>query len=222
MSKYNDYIPTKDHGLLLWSKKFYGYALSKFADWFILSPQADIEEPMKTYEEALTKYQSPNSTKSDYVAKNEAKKALSKALRMYIQAFLAKNYLLTAVDRENLGLPVRDTVRTTVGTPLGFPVAELSYPGFAMLKLTIKHAKDTPFDEKANYGKKLFYGLFALTDIPPKDINDLNKSIFTRKNNVTLTFDQTDSGKKAWFCMCYENSKGVAGPVSPMFSAIIP
>jgi hypothetical protein len=87
-----------------------------------------------------------------------------------------------------------------------------------------KHTEGTPFDEKANYGNKFFYTVRDAALPPPSDddVNELNRTVFTRKKTHVFNFTPAESGKKMYFRMAYENSKGVAGSLSQMFSATIP
>jgi hypothetical protein len=50
---------------------------------------------------------------------------------------------------------------------------------------------------------------------------DLPHSRWTRRRKERFDFDG-DSGKTAYFCVCYENGKGEAGEFGPMFHAVIP
>jgi hypothetical protein len=51
---------------------------------------------------------------------------------------------------------------------------------------------------------------------------ELPHSKFTRRKKELFDFAQEDSGKRAYFCVRYENAKGEPGPQGPVFSAVIP
>jgi hypothetical protein len=53
-------------------------------------------------------------------------------------------------------------------------------------------------------------------------VEDLPHSRFTHRKKELFDFDAEDSGKTAYFCIQYENSKAKKGPWSPVFSAVIP
>jgi hypothetical protein len=45
---------------------------------------------------------------------------------------------------------------------------------------------------------------------------------FVRKKKESFVFQPQDSGKRAYFALRYENSKGEAGPWCPIFSVLVP
>jgi len=221
MSK-KDYIPSKDTQLLDFSKNLTEYATSNFARWKVPAPGDDMTDLISTFEYCLGKTSLPNRGKVDVLEKNEAKKALEKALRTYIQGFLARNPNVSNIDREKMRLTIYDTIPTSVADPTGQAEAEISFPGRTQLCLRIKHIAGTPTDVKSNYGFRVYYGIFAQGATLPVSGKDLNQSRFTRKKMTLFTFQPEDTGKSAFFSIRYENSKGIAGPWGPMFSAVIP
>jgi hypothetical protein len=44
---------------------------------------------------------------------------------------------------------------------------------------------------------------------------------FSRRPVITVAYDETERGKTAYYAACYENSKGEAGPWSPVMEAYI-
>jgi hypothetical protein len=61
-----------------------------------------------------------------------------------------------------------------------------------------------------------------LAKIPVSGV-ELHSSKFTRRRiEMVPEFPAEDSGKRVYYCVRYENTKGEAGPWGPMFSAIIP
>jgi hypothetical protein len=217
-----DYIPRNDGSLLQWAINLITCARTNCVRWKITESVEGMSALCDSFSDAIAAASSPNRGKVDVARKNEAHRALVKACRTFVQGFLARNPYVTGDDRLMMGLNIRDDVPTAIADPVGLPAAEITYPGFAQLQLKLKHAEGTPFDKKSDYGIKVCYGVFPATDPPPADVNGLSKSRFSRKKIVLFKFDQLDSGKRAWFCLAYENSKGKSGPLSPMFSAIIP
>jgi hypothetical protein len=57
---------------------------------------------------------------------------------------------------------------------------------------------------------------------PPASGDDLPHSAFTRKRKHRFDFSEVDRGRRVYFCLRYENSKGEAGPWGPILSAIVP
>jgi hypothetical protein len=152
---------------------------------------------------------------------NTAFKALTAEMRD-----IKKRYFyippLTEANMVALGLKIKDNVLTPVSDPTGQAEANIMYPGRTQLQLSIKHIEGTPLDPKAEYGCRIFFKICAYGEIPPTSGKELHESIFTRQRKHLFTFEQEDSGKTAFFCIRYENSKGKSGPWGPVFSAIIP
>ena len=129
---------------------------------------------------------------------------------------------LTEADMAALGLRIKDTTPTPVADPTGQAEAVISYPGRTQLQLRINHVEGTPLDTKANYGCRVYYGVYAAAETPPATGKELRDSKFTRQKKMLFTFEPEDTGKTAYFAIRYENSKGKTGPWGPMFSALIP
>ena len=217
-----DYIPKSDPRFMEWVQNMYDEAVNGYVKWKVAAPELFLETPMSVFEAKLAKMSDPNHGKIDTLEKNTARKTLEKACREYVQGFLAKNPLVTDVDRERMGLNVHDTVPTSVADPAGQAEAQISYPGRTQLRLRIKHVEGTPLDAKADYGYRVYYGIYAADGAMPASGVDLHESRFTRRKGITFSFMPADSGKTAFFAIRYENSKGKTGPWGPMFSAVIP
>jgi hypothetical protein len=143
---------------------------------------------------------------------------------------------LTDPDIISLGLKPRDTTKTPVAVPTAQATADITYPGPSLLMLHMKPLEGTTIDRRANHGYRIYFGVFPhggasteeatgprryLTKIAVTG-EDLPHSQFTRRQKEMLVFPPNDSGKTAYFCIRFENSKGQAGPWGPVFSAIIP
>ena len=145
-----------------------------------------------------------------------------KALRNYIQGFVARNINVTEEDKTAMRLPIYDREPTIVGDPTGMAEANITFPGRSRLMIQINPIDAEMHDARANYGCRIYYGVYAQGETPPVSGMDLRESLFTRKKKELFTFLPTESGKTAYFSIRYENSKGKAGPWGPMESAVIP
>jgi len=217
-----DYIPGNDAQFIEWAENMVEIAAESCAEWGVIEPNEIIGNKIAVFKTKYANASNPNHGKIDTLEKNEARKDAEKALRSYVQGFLAKNPKITDIDRERMGITVYDTIPTTVATPTGQAEADITYPGRTQLQLRIKHIKGTPLDTKADYGYRVYYGVYAAGDEPPATGMDLHESKFTRQKKMLFSFMPTDSSKVAFFCIRYENSKGETGPWGPMFSAVIP
>ena len=217
-----NYVPRNDKAFLAWAKNVITYARHHAARLKILEPPVELTGIADEFAAKLEKMDDPNHGKIDTVAKNEYRKMFEKQMRAYVQGSLAKNPNVTAVDKESMALPVYDTNPTPVGEPLGQAMATVAYRGGQTLQLDIKHVSGTPFDKKANYGCKIYYGAFDINDTQPANGEDLTKNRFTRRKREIFEFAPADIRKTAYFAIRYENSKGKAGAWGPMIAAVIP
>ena len=216
-----DYIPRGDLNFLMWTEKFMLYALANYQRWKVESPENIIGDSYKLFREKMENASDVNRGKIDVFAKNVAKKALIKACREYIQGFLARNRYVTSEDRATMGIPIYDTVPTPVLDPTGRATAGIIYKGVGILELKIKPETVTS-DKRAEYGVRIYFGVYADSNTYPTSGMDLHESKFTRRKKELFIFQPDQSGKKAFFCMRYENSKGKSGPWGPLLSALIP
>ena len=216
------YVPRNDRKFLIWTKNVVGYAMSNAARWKVVAPDSILTGMIGDFEAKLDRMDDPNHGKVDTLEKDDARKVLEKAIRVYVQGYIAKNPLVTNADKESMELPIYDKIPTIIGSPQGQATADVEYIGGQALQLHIKHVSGTPFDEKANYGYKIYYGVFVEGGVKPGSGEDLPKNKFTRRKKETVEFAPTDVGKIAYFAIRYENSKGKAGVWGPMFSAVIP
>ncbi|MDR0743629.1 MAG: hypothetical protein LBF05_04640, partial [Tannerella sp.] len=63
---------------------------------------------------------------------------------------------------------------------------------------------------------------WAILSAPPGSIDELIHSSFVIHTPFTLTFDESERGKKVYFILRWENTRGQKGPWSEIVSAVIP
>jgi hypothetical protein len=217
-----DYIPPKDIDALNKGKTVAQYATANATRLKIQPPDDDFTDAIGEFETAIAKVAQPNHGKVDVLEKKTARKRFEKEFRAYVQGFLAKNKYVTDVDKQNMGLPIYDTLPTTVPDPEGQAEADVEYRGRGQFSLHVRHVETTPFNPKSAHGYRIYSGKMALGDVPPASVTDLHDSLFSRRKIVKYSFAPEDSGKTVFFAIRYENSKGKMGPWGPMFSVIIP
>ena len=216
------YIPANDPRFMEWVQNLYDESVKGFVKWKIAAPELFLETPMEDFAAKLAKMSDPNHGKIDTLEKNTSRKTLEKACRDYVQGFLARNPLVTDVDRERLGISVYDTIPTNISIPKVRPMIKVVYKGAGLLELHIAPEADISEDRRAYYGKKIQFDLFHADAPPPETRDVLNKGVFTRRKKEPFVFQPEDSAKRMYFCVRYENSKGQAGPWSNIMSAVIP
>ena len=217
-----NYIPRGDSAFLLWVKKLLAYVVLHCMRWRVGAPEDSMNDLLITFEQALQKAQEANHGKVDITIKNDARRALEKDVRTYVQGFLARNPYVTNADREEMALPVYDTIPTQVGTPKVRAMGKIIYKGAGSLELHITPEADISEDKRAYYGCKILFGVTDADAPVPTSETELHESVFTRRKREAFIFQPKDSAKRVHFCIRYENSKGQAGPWCPIFSAVIP
>jgi len=129
---------------------------------------------------------------------------------------------MTDADLVSLGLKPKDTVATPIAAPMVRPVAIVKLKGAGAFDIHIAPERDISAETKSYYGCKIAYELFEQGAPPPVSEKQLTEGRFIRKKRESFVFQPQDSGKKAYFAMRYENSKGDSGPWCPIFSVLIP
>lgn len=222
MSRNKDYIPSSDIKLLEWVKLLLAYVSQHFERWRIMKPTDELETLVADYATKVTAMQNPNVGRVEIREKNLVKTKLVKEVRELVQGFIAKNPNVTEADKLSMGLRVHDNTPTTVLDPVGLATATVSFPSSMQLMLHLKSVEESQDDMRAYYGFRIYYGLYAAGETPPRDGLDLRQSRFTRRKKERFSFLPSDIGKTAYFSIRYENSKGKAGPWGPMISTLIP
>jgi hypothetical protein len=55
-----------------------------------------------------------------------------------------------------------------------------------------------------------------------RDVDELLKSDFDTASPFTLKFDESDRGKRLYFCLRWESNTNLKGPYGEIYSAVIP
>ena len=221
MSKRSDWLPGTRNEQLAMATTWCGIIPERLAAWNI--PDAALADLTNAVEAAKASDSIPESARN---AVTNAQLKIDFERLTAVMRDIKKRYIynppLTDADFAAMELKPKDVTPTPVAPPTGQAEADISYPGKTQLQAKIKHVEGTPLNPKAEYGYRIYYGLFDAAETPPESGVNLRESKFTRQKKVLFTFLPTDSGKTAYFSIRYENSKGESGPWGPMCSAIIP
>jgi len=223
------YIPGSDEKFLVWAKNLLDYANSNATRWKVSAPDASVNDLVNDFHAKLQMAKDPNRGKVDVLRKKEARIALEKACRTYVQGFLARNPYVTNPDRETMGLTIYDVIPSTVPPPSVPVEGDLSFPAAGLVEVKNIRAVSVQADKKAEYGVRIYYGILGVPDEadkfrltkPPKTGDDLPHSVFTRQKKYRFDFTG-ESGRQVFLCMRFENSKGQAGPWGKIIQAFVP
>ncbi|MDR3199437.1 MAG: hypothetical protein LBU34_16330 [Planctomycetaceae bacterium] len=216
-----DFIPQQDGAFLEWSKTLVAYATSYYTTWNIPSGAFNsIQMLLNDFETAYNQAELPNHGKVDVLRKDEARDAFKKELRAFIKSYLTYNPLVSDPDRESMGLPIHKTKHTPIPPPTTYPEAEIDT---SIIRQVAIHFRDYRSENKAKpFGVHGAEIRWDTPDNPPTNVEDLRHSSFDTKTPFILTFEESDRGKRVYFCLRWENTKGEKGPWGEIESAIIP
>jgi hypothetical protein len=162
-------------------------------------------------------------TKATVGAKNDARKAAVGDARQFVKRFLNNNPLVMGADRDCMGLPIYKVGRTSTPVPIEKP--DYSVAPLVGSRLAVHfHAYDA--DKKRSNAKPFgVHGVeivWAILDAPPTSYDDLIHSVVSTRSPHIFQFDLSDAGKRCYFGLRWQNTRGQAGPWSEIRSAIVP
>jgi hypothetical protein len=164
--------------------------------------------------------ESPDRRKSDTLAKNEAKDALTEGLRVFIGKYLDYNEAITDPIRKALDLPIRDRKPTPVHRPEASPVFYIKIQAARILEVHFKPEGEQGSARPHGYsGAVIRYGVL---ETPPISENDLPRSLLATRTPHVFEFAAEERDKKVYFALAWQNQKGEVGPFSEVQAENVP
>ena len=221
MARNTDWLPSGRKAQLEMAQNWYKHLIQSGNLWFV--PETTITDLNVAINEAQNEDNIPASERN---AVTNARLNLKFRDLTTMMRDIKRRYFfvppLTEYEIVALGLKPKDNIPTSVLDPTGQAEAGFTFPGRTQLMAHIKPVESVHTDPRAYYGCRIYYGVYAADAAPPVDGTELRESLFTRRKKELFNFLPKDSGKTAYFCIRYENSKGKAGPWGPMTWANIP
>ncbi|MDR3199657.1 MAG: hypothetical protein LBU34_17460 [Planctomycetaceae bacterium] len=215
-----DYLPRRDAELAVWSENFFAIVSANAVAWDILPKEISaLETATDNFKNLQAQADSPAKNKIIVEQKNEAKKILEENIRGLVN-YRLRNPIITNDQRIALGLHVRDTTPTPIPVPTTRPEFDIEVLDFRRLSVS--------FHDMGSSGKAKPYGvngaviLYAVLDIPPKNVNDLTRSVLATRTPHVFEFAEEERGRTVYFAICWQNEKGERGPLSEIENAVIP
>jgi hypothetical protein len=221
--KRRDFIPVNDWELLHWTDNFLkqldgmssaiGFPAEEYQ--LLTAQRNDFAVKLTLAEDPVTR------TSVAISNKKAAREVLVKTLRQDIKEYLNFNRHLTDGDREALGLPVYKKTRTPAHIAERHPDFDVESNEIRRLTVNFfdqgnRHTKAKP---PGQHGVEIHWGI---CDTPPQSIDELTHSSFDTHTPFTLDFDESQRGKRVYFALRWENTRGQKGPWSEIVSAVIP
>ena len=216
-----DFIPRADSSFNDWQKPLVVSLKTNATSWgiptstitAIETEQAEFENRYETAENPATR------TKAAVTTKTEARKKFEGTLRTTIKAYVTYNPAVTDEERINMGLPIHKTTRTAVAVPTTFPEYTVET---ALRQVTIRF-RDAAAGSKAKpAGVNGALIRWDILDTPPEKAIALLNSTLDTASPYTLTFTENQRGKRVYFALAWQNTKGEIGPWSEIGMAIVP
>ncbi|MDR1746891.1 MAG: hypothetical protein LBR49_06425 [Tannerella sp.] len=221
--KNHDFIPYKDADLETWATNFITRLSQNAAAWdipnTILAPLSALNTAWK---QKYSLAEAPATrTPVAVEAKNEAGRALRQALRSTVNEYVRYNHFIPDTGRLELQLPLPKRGRTPSPDPTTHPRAQIK--PVEPLQIVISFYDDES-ESRAKpagvHGVEMKWGFGD--DRPPADADELTNSVFDTHTPLTLTFRGADRGRRVYFFLRWENTRGVKGPWSMVYSAVVP
>ena len=221
MSK-SDFIPSADGAFNEWQNVCFTYIQSHKAAWYIPELSVSRVAELKADFEAKSAIAENPATRTPVAvqAKNDARKIYESELRTLIRSHVTYNQIVTDADRTAMRLPIHSTSHTPAPDPQTVPEAEIELPSPGVVVI---HFHDRGATRKAKppgvHGVEIAW---AVLDVVPVDWNKLTSSAFDTRTPYKFAFAGTERGKKLYFALRWENTRGVKGDWSEIYETVIP
>jgi hypothetical protein len=215
------YVPIRDAVFADWAKKLLAYVQAHLAAFFI---QDVVFNPLlalyAAFETAYNRSLDPNKGAIDTAEKNRARKALEKALRAFIKAFLLYSPFVSDRDRDAMQLPIHDTKPTPAPIPTTFP--EYSIDTSAPTRLCVHFWDGATKQRRKPKGVHGAEVRWEEREDAPTKAEDLANSDFATRSPRVFVFTGDKQGRRVYFCLRWENNRGEKGPWGIVVSAVVP
>ena len=151
--------------------------------------------------------------------KNEARSIYEPLLRILV-GNLEYNTKVTDEERKEMGITGRSTRRTPVLPPTTYP--DFTVDTGTIRRLTINFRNHNSKNKAKPAGVSGAVIRWAMLDAAPEGLEALINSELDTATPFTLDFVDNQRGKRVYFCLAWQNTKGEKGPWSEIGVAIVP
>jgi hypothetical protein len=230
MNKGEDFIPHKDAEYTVFFSNLERYVDTKTHGpdprWIHI-PQADLAGltgTLNDWKNAYTPTLTPHTPETTH-EKNRVRKSSEKYLRHFINQFLRYSDAVTDYDRDQMGIPNPDPVKTRVETPKSSPVFSIEIAGPGRLNIRLHPEETERMAIPYGYGGAVI--CWQISEEPINDPKRLTESELATTSIHTLYFGEPDWGKKVYICLRWQTKGGGRkgarqGPPSPIQASVIP
>jgi hypothetical protein len=151
--------------------------------------------------------------------KNRVRTISERALRAFINRFL-RWPPVTDADRDNMGIPNPDLIRTPQPVPSTIPEIETDSSLIRQLSLRVRDHGAVHWGKPDHvHGMELAWGIM---DTQPGQISDFPHYENETANPIVLVFEEEERGKRVFYAARWVNNTAQPGPWSAIESAVVP
>ncbi|MDR0289991.1 MAG: hypothetical protein LBI06_03565 [Treponema sp.] len=155
-------------------------------------------------------------------SRRDAQKTAASFLREFVNRFL-RHAPVTDEDRVEMGIPVRDTIKTRIGPPSEIAEFKVKLRDVRQLLLRFKVSGAATKAKPYGYqGVAIRYLALEKTEKAPESIDELVEKDNASRSPHLMTFADECRGKKVYMALQWLNGKFEGGPWSEIESAIVP
>jgi hypothetical protein len=168
---------------------------------------------------ARAAYKDTDSTRNR-MTKDDARDAAKRAMRDFANTSIRYNRLMEPADKLVYGIHDAEYTSTPVRAPRSYPEAEADTS--IIRQITIRFWDSVTKKRGKPHGVHGAEIRWAFLDHNPVSENELVNSDFETASPLTLKFDESDRGRRLYFCLRWESTTNLKGPFGEFYSVVIP
>lgn len=216
-------IPKTIAGFTEYIKIVYQKALTNLSDYGIPAEKFAVVTPL--YNDFITKEalaaNPETATKSNRVARDEARSMLEKTWRQFLNECIRFNTAVSTADKAVFGISPHDGIRTPVKPPTATGIAKVTRMGAFEYEVIVIDAENSKRKLPENASGSYIYLAVSEPGVLPENIEGYRRMEFSSGSRHELRFPSSDLGKQANIYICYANRHGKEGPAGRIETFLI-
>lgn len=217
-----DYLPQGNDELVTWGQNFTTYLQANLLGLGLTLPQVTpVVNAFTAFSTALTaQTAAQNNAEAATTSANLAAANFEDSVRPLV-AQMQVSPAVSDPERQQMGIPVYDKIRTRVPAPTTRPTVSLGIGERLQHKIKFRD-EATPDSDKKPFGVRECEIWYKISDTQPVNISDYDYLAGDSATPYIATFAQPDAGKTVWYLLRWKSTRGEFGPWSFPQSAKIP
>ena len=164
-----------------------------------------------------------NATAAQRKARDLAKAAYMKQMRVFVKGQIQGNVNMTDDERVECGVKPHKTGKTPAVKPKTTPSVTVETANGEVANI---FCKQQPGNDGSSLrgkpdGVAKVKVVYIVSDTPPASPAACTNTVYSGKTKITIQFDVADAGKKFYGYACWVNSKDEQGPWSTLFGGSV-